>query len=290
MPTITDFYPRSPCGERRPAQHQALRKSWISIHALLAESDYHQKWLLHTFFHFYPRSPCGERLKELTYKDFEDYISIHALLAESDLPQRSDIAFYYRFLSTLSLRRATPRSVTIPDPVRYFYPRSPCGERPVSLMVLEVPLVISIHALLAESDLNGAEYLSAVDISIHALLAESDQRLWHFSAITSIFLSTLSLRRATNPQFTADQIQIISIHALLAESDIFHRYCYAASTRFLSTLSLRRATNADIISKANEAFLSTLSLRRATGCTGIVITVLSISIHALLAESDLSVE
>ena len=34
-----DFYPRSPCGERRPAESQAAGTNRISIHALLAESD-----------------------------------------------------------------------------------------------------------------------------------------------------------------------------------------------------------------------------------------------------------
>ena len=34
-------------------------------------------------------------------------------------------------------------------------------------------------------------------------------------------------------------------------------------------------------------FLSTLSLRRATHPIGILVTVIEISIHALLAESDL---
>ena len=58
---LTNFYPRSPCGERRPAQHQAPRKSWISIHALLAESDGTKKFKMPVPAYFYPRSPCGER-------------------------------------------------------------------------------------------------------------------------------------------------------------------------------------------------------------------------------------
>ena len=83
-----------------------------------------------------------------------------------------------QFLSTLSLRRATgrfgcvavdppyfyPRSpcgerrrfgcVAVDPP--YFYPRSPCGERPVQIVVVIVYALISIHALLAESDLKVA--------------------------------------------------------------------------------------------------------------------------------------
>ena len=34
-----DFYPRSPCGERREEKLQADTTRAISIHALLAESD-----------------------------------------------------------------------------------------------------------------------------------------------------------------------------------------------------------------------------------------------------------
>ena len=56
----------------------------ISIHALLAESDWrmprHSWWQLY----FYPRSPCGERLGFAYDGDDHDIISIHALLAESD--------------------------------------------------------------------------------------------------------------------------------------------------------------------------------------------------------------
>ena len=79
---------------------------------------------------------------------------------------------------------------------------------------------ISIHALLAESDLrvlDGSK--SSIEISIHALLAESDAYTMTTTICIASFLSTLSLRRATN---SLDDILAgvnISIHALLAESD-----------------------------------------------------------------------
>ena len=38
-PHLGYFYPRSPCGERRISRVKRLLPSWISIHALLAESD-----------------------------------------------------------------------------------------------------------------------------------------------------------------------------------------------------------------------------------------------------------
>ena len=55
------FYPRSPCGERPWSQAQARPQSCISIHALLAESDWKRFPPMCTIRHFYPRSPCGER-------------------------------------------------------------------------------------------------------------------------------------------------------------------------------------------------------------------------------------
>ena len=102
-----------------------------------------------------------------------------------------------KFLSTLSLRRATP-----------FFVRHILG------------VCISIHALLAESDCSHCQrsfhcvgFLSTLSlrratryvshmgsfakISIHALLAESDFTLRHAEEVTCL----------------------ISIHALLAESD-----------------------------------------------------------------------
>ena len=57
-----------------------------------------------------------------------------------------------------------------------------------------------------------------------------------------IFLSTLSLRRATAGYRQALAHCNISIHALLAESDGYYYLWVLAYCTFLSTLSLRRAT------------------------------------------------
>ena len=59
-------------------------------------------------------------------------------------------------------------------------------------------------------------------ISIHALLAESDDKRFKAQMRDFLFLSTLSLRRATieDEMILEGQIEI-SIHALLAESDMF---------------------------------------------------------------------
>ena len=103
-------------------------------------------------------------------------------------------------------------------------------------------------------------------ISIHALLAESDSFLWK------------SLCKRAK----------ISIHALLAESDRSNFRPISLALLFLSTLSLRRATQARLDDSKRSRFLSTLSLRRATVKIGSSTLSQSISIHALLAESDIA--
>ena len=124
-------------------------------------------------------------------------------------------------------------------------------------------------------------------ISIHALLAESDRRPGQTAKANKGFLSTLSLRRATAINGCNSDIEGISIHALLAESDQFRYVSHMGSFAFLSTLSLRRATShqehllcpaADFYPRSpcgERHDLEPSTTRRLT-----------ISIHALLAESD----
>ena len=101
-----------------------------------------------------------------------------------------------KFLSTLSLRRATSASYN-------------------AYMAEN----ISIHALLAESDGWSLNINGAMKISIHALLAESDRIKFKLDFVNQEFLSTLSLRRATDCVQYCIRAREISIHALLAESD-----------------------------------------------------------------------
>ena len=103
-----------------------------------------------------------------------------------------------------------------------------------------------------------------------------------------LFLSTLSLRRATDVIAEITEAQSISIHALLAESDLAARDD-SIKFVFLSTLSLRRATCFFCVKLLLQLiFLSTLSLRRATLVSMLNRPNGKISIHALLAESDLT--
>ena len=220
--------------------------------------------MLLTLNYFYPRSPCGERRKSGGSTIYDLDISIHALLAESDRRRVDYLYAACKFLSTLSLRRATD----------FISPANLTYE-------------ISIHALLAESDAARVRHERRGRISIHALLAESDRQVLvlgqtpkHFyprspcgerhlhydgDADRDVFLSTLSLRRATASSGTLPRgLRLflstlslrratdipeqqrragrISIHALLAESDPPALAQSRWLLLFLSTLSLRRAT------------------------------------------------
>ena len=274
-----DFYPRSPCGER-PLIPACQYKTWC---------------------YFYPRSPCGERLGiHRLYGAHHRFLSTLSL-RRATFKTFSKINSVTAFLSTLSLRRATfAKSISVPGFCN-FYPRSPCGERLVKAIEEGKATPISIHALLAESDVakpvprtKSVVFLSTLslrratnrfqgfggsrNISIHALLAESD------SARDSL-------------RYT----RVISIHALLAESDVMVCRQIILFDLFLSTLSLRRATAATACLAAwieyfyprspcgerpvrthclppHAQFLSTLSLRRATlphGCGGSAVSFLS---------------
>ena len=146
-------------------------------------------------------------------------ISIHALLAESDA-------------RTACRRSGSP----------YFYPRSPCGERPSYTSAACGRIAISIHALLAESDGTVRRRGSLFLISIHALLAESDLRFHHFRFLVKHFyprspcgerltiLVTCLASKNFYPRSPCGERHLsqsmspryftISIHALLAESDV----------------------------------------------------------------------
>ena len=148
---------------------------------------------------FYPRSPCGERPSPDGSSGRQEEFLSTLSLRRATLEQFKQITETI-FLSTLSLRRATnsfPKkdrqsNISIhallaeSDLARvnsmltliHFYPRSPCGERQAS---------------------NRTER-PRQHISIHALLAESDGIKFKLDFINQEFLSTLSLRRATQPE------------------------------------------------------------------------------------------
>ena len=81
--------------------------------------------------------------------------------------------------------------------------------------------VISIHALLAESDVNDAINGCNPDlISIHALLAESDASRRYLVILGRDFYPRSPCGERQLSQTTLYFLILISIHALLAESDL----------------------------------------------------------------------
>ena len=107
---------------------------------------------------------------------------------------------------------------------------------------------ISIHALLAESDLVGDVWACRrPDISIHALLAESDA-MWFTTGCPMLnFYPRSPCGERHNINSSVNTADKISIHALLAESDDVSVVEYKKAKEFLSTLSLRRATSRELV-------------------------------------------
>ena len=189
-------------------------------------------------------------------------ISIHALLAESDDKTTKLTEKKLVFLSTLSLRRATIVFLILFQKLEFL---STLSLRRATWFAdyKEMSVDISIHALLAESDPFGVLSGKVKEISIHALLAESDQcaQCQHFGGV-------------------------ISIHALLAESDLINKDLPEKAKHFYPRSPCGERLGHWEMDTVYSGFLSTLSLRRATlfafsDCGRNII-----SIHALLAESD----
>ena len=149
--------------------------------------------------------------------------------------------------------------------LKYFYPRSPCGERRWFGYINSEAKYFYPRSPCGERPVLRAQGCRSISISIHALLAESDRRA-HVAAVARCqFLSTLSLRRATKRKNEPKGAENISIHALLAESD-GARSDYHKIVHIISIHALLAESDACIMPGRTVCvtFLSTLSLRRAT--------------------------
>ena len=216
--TRKDFYPRSPCGERRkPGQWIRQRKD------------------------FYPRSPCGERPVPVMGAPHRPQFLSTLSLRRATFQCRNK-ARRSAFLSTLSLRRATHKPglffqqavISIhallaesdrSQPARrripgHFYPRSPCGERPRAIKSL-YSCWFSFLSTLSLRRATAARLWcrSQWQISIHALLAESDGRHSAVHPAQLHFYPRSPCGERPGKAMEQDGLQTISIHALLAESD-----------------------------------------------------------------------
>ena len=172
------------------------------------------------------------------------------------------------------------------------------------------PPYISIHALLAESDLNNIggqqssqEFLSTLSLrratwrAAFQRLRDSyfyprspcgERQLGSYSSVAhNIFLSTLSLRRATLRRAASTRTPCISIHALLAESDAPNHNRDQQNRNFYprSPCGERRKaprTGAERKTISIHALLAESDVMQGKPQQ----TAPGISIHALLAESD----
>ena len=214
-------------------------------------------------WHFDPRSPHGERRYHLQYHH-------HIRL----------------FRSTLSSRRATAVIWILSKMAQHFDPRSPHGERLQFLFLLLLFFLISIHALLTESDCMPKK---KTDPDTHFdPRSPHGERLFHLMIwiLISIFRSTLSSRRATDATPEIIQFVMISIHALLTESDGKRRATKEESKNFDPRSPHGERPRSQQQSIVFVRFRSTLSSRRATQRNRFPHPALPISIHALLTESD----
>ena len=138
-------------------------------------------------FHFNPRSPCGERRRSGSVGIPHPNFNPRSPCGERR-PLLTAEHGIVLFQSTLSLRRATGGRCPSGVRRRNFNPRSPCGERRFWAVCTLFNRGISIHALLAESDVcRLLEFLALFLISIHALLAESDLWEQHQARFSSNF-------------------------------------------------------------------------------------------------------
>ena len=241
-PVQQRFYPRSPCGER---------------HTALIFAD--------TLVRFYPRSPCGERRQTLENIKAVGIVSIHALLAESDGGRARGGRSAREFLSTLSLRRATPGVVHRVAFLQCFYPRSPCGERLKSgARIKFLARFLSTLSLRRATWINGSETLGLDRFYPRSPCGERPRTDCFGVSLICMFLSTLSLRRATASWRNEIANSTVSIHALLAESDQHSGSRCNPGRRFYPRSPCGERRKTQFCAAHPHTFLSTLSLRRAT--------------------------
>ena len=237
--------------------------------------------------YFYPRSPCGERRVAGQDLYYVKAISIHALLAESD--KRLKIAQWAagKFLSTLSLRRATSGTDFYRSAIEFLSTLSLRRATKVRRALWQILIFLSTLSLRRATRVTMDSYLEFI-ISIHALLAESDCGCCARCRYWAYFYPRSPCGERHQLLAGAITSAIISIHALLAESDRFaiSAHCFDSGISIHALLA-----ESDTWARGSRVtyveFLSTLSLRRATSSVNTADQEARISIHALLAESDL---
>ena len=130
-----------------------------------------------------------------------------------------------------------------PPSTRYFYPRSPRGERPAGCTGGPGRGRISIHAPREGSDVSSpVSALSLPRVFLSTLPARGATTQGRFVLSGGVFLSTLPARGATVDELKELGKFDISIHAPREGSDEIGPYSAYAIAVFLSTLPARGAT------------------------------------------------
>ena len=235
-----NFYPRSPCGERPKCKKITKQQKNFYPRSPCGERPLQAPPLFYDNNGFYPRSPCGERrvssaaraagsmflstlsLRRATGNVYQvttptQFLSTLSLRRATTVVDTT--AQEPRFLSTLSLRRATTVPGTVLQSSGSFYPRSPCGERPGKNLVNGISGIVSIHALLAESD--HSLNLPSKPIESFYPRSPCGERQINPAKHTNLACFYPRSPCGERQRFHAADISTrrVSIHALLAESD-----------------------------------------------------------------------
>ena len=154
--------------------HKQKRRNWISIHALLAESDVTNAQP-HKIVVISIHALLAESDVNDTITNQLCHISIHALLAESDWTARQWISPVGNFYPRSPCGERHLATYSSADSCTDFYPRSPCGERrPIRQNALYGSIYFYPRSPCGERRYNSGLRAYFHHISIHALLAESD--------------------------------------------------------------------------------------------------------------------
>ena len=175
--SMGNFYPRSPCGERLRRQRARRGPQHFYPRSPCGERHRTRRAVSYVTAYFYPRSPCGERLGIVCRNDFRCKFLSTLSLRRATESNRVDNVQDFVFLSTLSLRRATTVNFNVPPGLSLFLSTLSLRRATHLTGIHGKVIVISIHALLAESDFLFLTIpILSYSISIHALLAESDSK------------------------------------------------------------------------------------------------------------------
>ncbi len=215
---IKNFYPRSPCGERPQIDAAIGAVKNISIHVPLAGNVCNRVC-----------APChgsgisihvplaGNVIAALENERRPTHISIHVPLAGNVATAPPAESVPSAFLSTFPLRGTSGSCATICGMAFNFYPRSPCGERPLSEEhSASLTLFLSTFPLRRTS---GADIGTAIS--------------------RALFLSTFPLRGTSDGDCQPLYAGGISIHVPLAGNVSLHFSIIVPLTEFLSTFPLR---------------------------------------------------